>query len=224
MKIGITGIKITVGNNWSNNWKRGIVCYNCNKKGHFKRDCRVEGKNVYFVNCMQTSKARLLSQEIIINGKKQKAVFDTGASISVIRETMAEKLKLRILDTNPSRLKYGNGSTETVNQVEIGNVKFGSKNYEQQFVISKNIKMDILLGLDFFHKFRVNISFKEEETSIFHIDTFEKLPTKFKLESDITIPARTAKWINMITEEKYNGDVVIMPTNIRKYGVQAEPA
>jgi len=205
-------------------------CYNCGINGHTKNNCRKNPSRFIPINCAalsQTKERKYLKINVKIAGLTTEAILDTGALTSLINLKMAKRLRLPLHQGPPEYLKFGNATLECIETFVEEPVEFNEKIKKHKIFVSKDIFVDLLLGIDFFEDFEVTISAKAKETTINLVKPEEikkKQHTHFRLENDTILPARSTKWINLVTSEPTNGDEVLITNECTKYGLHSPPA
>ena len=124
-----------------------------------------EGKTVSVVDVEAISpEQRHLRGTILINGKKVKVIFDTGASSSVLRRSVAEKLGFRI--DAPGVEARGPAHGIGPRAVEVWTAPFDSIDIGGEKIEHSRLQVadldvlgaDMLLGVDFFLSHRIYVS------------------------------------------------------------------
>lgn len=82
----------------SNKKKQGIICYKCNKSGHFAKECKDKAENK--ANMVNLCNTKIDECVIKFNDKDYIALFDTGSSHSFIGIKLARMTKQKIRHTN----------------------------------------------------------------------------------------------------------------------------
>ena len=135
-----------------------------------------------------------------IQKKKCKALIDTGASRSCMSEKNYHELQLPPL----SELFAVKVTSATGTPIEVlGVVKcpviLGNEQYTHTFMVCRNIRRSMILGIDFLRKYRIGTNWTEEGQfqintpsmeTIEAIKVYHKGPT-VKITKKMKIPART---------------------------------
>ena len=144
---------------------------------------------------------------INVNGENIEALIDTGAGKSCIRE--AEYIKWKLPKVPETCLVVASTSTGTSINV-VGwtrcKIKLGTKQYWHTFIICKNIRRKMILGLDFLRKYKIGTTWNDggrfqvctpNQVNIEAIRICKRRPI-LRSMSKTTIPPRT---IGMILAE-----------------------
>lgn len=115
------------------------------------------------------SEQRHLKGDITINGHKVEAIFDTGASASVLKRSVAEKIGFRVDAPEVRAQGAGRGigpkASETWNApfdlIDIGGEKISHTRLQVADIDLPN--GDMLLGIDFFLSHRVYVSKRQHK-------------------------------------------------------------
>lgn len=137
----------------SHQGKPPVRCFNCNKLGHLKRDCRSapvsRSDRVNFNNpgfAKRPPGGRSLYAKCTIDGKRCMCLIDTGSQSNLIPARLAEGCKL---SPTSKELTAANGTTILVKGEVTLSVKFsGQCRRAASFVVCEQI-IEPMLGLDF---------------------------------------------------------------------------
>ena len=146
--------------------KRPIKCFKCGEMGHYKSECRVKDMSSircfkcqklghYSNHCKDTNinnnvelnvRSDIDERKVKIQNKIFKAVFDTGASESMICSGVLKKLKNFKLNEEKREYFLFNGkSDKTMGNVDLVFIYKG-KEYEENFnVVNDDSRINILL-------------------------------------------------------------------------------
>lgn len=108
----------------------------------------------------------LIEITVTIHGTKIEAILDCGAAITLMREEVADRLLLecRSIDTIP--LVYGDQSRGSTHQLATTAVDFEGIKNVLDIYIAPNLPCTLLLGLNFFRTFKLNLDFKKDSVDI----------------------------------------------------------
>jgi hypothetical protein len=87
-------------------------------------------------------------------------LYDTGADVCCIDEQafkrVPEHLAPKLLNTKPGQFRAANGGMLTTNGKYLLTIQIGSRRLTHHFVLVKNLGVDMILGIDFIHRFHLN--------------------------------------------------------------------
>lgn len=112
--------------------------------------------------------AHYLAQVVLNNGETAELLVDTGATLTVIKTSLAEKYALDLLDAEPVTMKTANGAIEG-SKVTIENLSMSGlslDNVELGIVPLPGFKYDGLLGMNVLGRFKFYI---DQEQSVLHL-------------------------------------------------------
>ncbi len=102
-----------------------------------------------------------------IKGTKVKVLIDSGAEITVINESLANKLRLKICkQTSDLKLIGANNSPLHISGFTLVEVELGQMKVIQKAIVVKNLSTDFLLGTDCLRQHGVIINFERNTLSI----------------------------------------------------------
>lgn len=150
------------------NFKK-VKCFKCGKMGHFAKNCRTKKKPKH----MKKSVSKINKQndhvptyvndfiiEIVIGGFSTKALVDTGANISLIKESLVHKIEFIDFKKGETHGESANGSAINISGSSVIEVSINGRKLTGFFYISNNITYDVILGLDFLEKNNIEIKYK----------------------------------------------------------------
>ena len=87
-------------------------------------------------------------------------LYDTGADICCIEQQAFDKipahLKPKLLNTKPGIFKAANGGLLQTNGRYLMTIQVGNRTLTHHFVLIKDLGVDMILGIDFIHRFHLN--------------------------------------------------------------------
>lgn len=156
----------------------------------------------------------VLKCDVHIGGKEVHGLLDTGASLSLMRKDLAEKLKLKTVKGNEIRVKIGDNTYYSVSNTTTCNVTFDNITKEHTFYIYDNLPHPVILGITFICQYYLTI--KATPTQI-HVTAeheefmfLEELKKEEKVTNyeEVSIRAHSARFIRA-TVEREAGHVLI---------------
>ena len=98
-----------------------------------------------------------------IKHKKCKAIIDTGASRSCISEKNYPEMQLAPLtEVFEIKVTSANGSPIAVLGIAKCPVTLGNEQYTHIFMVCKNIRRPMILGIDFLRKYRIGTNWMDK--------------------------------------------------------------
>jgi predicted aspartyl protease len=114
----------------------------------------------------------MIIQDIEIIGdkgrSKAKTLLDSGASDSVIRKDVAEKITTFIKLPKPLKFVLGDGKS-TMKSEYFSGISFILKGYTfpaQRVLIVDKLEEDLILGVDVFQRWKLKLDFEKEDVII----------------------------------------------------------
>ena len=89
---------------------------------------------------------------VTINGKKMTAIIDTGAEVSLLSASLAQKMEIKTSATK-QKLKAANDSKIKVLSSCLTSVHLGGFKIAQKLLVVENGKFEVLLGANFLRNF-----------------------------------------------------------------------
>ncbi|CAF1116622.1 unnamed protein product [Brachionus calyciflorus] len=127
--------------------KNSLFCKNCHKSGHESENVikmikidldKFKQRNILNINDLEKTN-ELLKHYVYINDNKIEAVFDTGATISLISFDVANRLNLKI---NPSKQRINTADDSSITEDSEENFDAYMYNIEDDFVIDDVVDLD----------------------------------------------------------------------------------
>lgn len=93
-----------------------------------------------------------------INGQPVKAFVDSGAQITLMSVSVAERCGImRLVDKRFSQTLVGVGTCQAIGRIHHADITIGKSTYSSSFTVVQDQNMEFLLGLDMLRKHRVRI-------------------------------------------------------------------
>ena len=137
-----------------------------------------------------------------VKNKKYKALIDTGASRSCMSDRSFRELQLDSMDELSSiRVTSATGAPIEVMGITKCPITLGSEQYSHNFMICKNIRRPMILGIDFLRKYRIGTNWTKEgqfqiqtpsmeiveAIEVYHTGPTVKIAKKMKIPSRILV-------------------------------------
>lgn len=151
-----------------------------------------KNENNITINTCYVTNIQKLSLEGIIESKNVKLVFDTGAPITVVRQS--------IINTDnilPTRqiLHTANGSPLTTLGEILLKINIGNHTFIQKCIVVDYLCTPVLLGLDFITQYKVIINFDNKTLSM----KDKKIRLTYKFDTNIQMYSKTG-YINKVNK------------------------
>jgi predicted aspartyl protease len=164
---GYQNQKFRSGNNQgtSNNGPRAKVnthipqnmehCAKCYSTEHTEMGCL---KFPVRFNMIAVDNKELVFRTMKINGHSIRAMIDTGATVSLIKRGLAERIA-KIKKISAMKVEYGNGNVTQMNQACDLTVEMGEKEAKVWALVSNETPFDMVLGLDALYRLDAQLKF-----------------------------------------------------------------
>lgn len=104
----------------------------------------------------------MLYVDMEVNNVPIKAFVDSGAQMTIISKTCAERCGLlRLLDKRYVGIARGVGQSEIVGRIHVAHIKIGGKFYMCSFTVLDQPNMEFIFGLDMLRKHQCSIDLKD---------------------------------------------------------------
>ncbi|RWS20338.1 hypothetical protein B4U80_12100, partial [Leptotrombidium deliense] len=155
----------------------------------------------------------------LINNKLVNCVVDTGSAISIIHPNVVTSINATINNSAGPIVKFANSETTELNQHIDVNVVFRESSVNIPMFVSDTLPFEALLGIDWCIDSNVVITCDSEKCEVeptaneIHCNSIQTTPQSldFATASKITLPARCAQWINLETNSKVTGSLLLQP-------------
>ncbi len=136
-----------------------VVCFKCNKKGHFARSCTERGLRV-----REECETIRFFGEGQVNGKSVKRIqLDSGASRTIVNRNL---IAGEDIGEESIRVTFGNGTAGEYPLATV-KVKFDGEEYTVKAAVVENLAEEVLLGRDVpLHRHIVKRLPKEEQVEL----------------------------------------------------------
>ena len=147
------------GNNWKTEERKKVECFQCGRKGHIKRDCRVKLEEANFVR--DQDNLPKWTRPVKINGSPVLGLIDTGYTISVVHPRCVKPK-----DYLSWKIPYCTASSRKVHfPAAKVTLTIEGKSYDIAVGFSEHLTVDMSMGRDVPHfKKYLREALKEEES------------------------------------------------------------
>ncbi|KAG0420327.1 hypothetical protein EQH57_0196 [Dictyocoela roeselum] len=153
-----------------------IRCFKCNELGHYSNKCTKKGDMANNVEPHKSFGRNLDTEDVIIDGKTFNAIFDTGASESVITSKILTQITNKKIINKNEEFTLINGTKVNVTRAVILELKYRERCFEETFNIIENDNMsEILICNSLVKKLRDSSNIPVECC----IDTNDNLPVSW---------------------------------------------
>lgn len=155
-----------------------------------------------------------------INNRKEDGLIDTGASVSLIKESKLAKLGVTIDNSIKLQLVYGDGKRVPCKGIVHLKVAFENRIEDCCFhVVNEDFPRDIVLGKDWCQRMRLTMDF---DNSVIKIGTKDNA---YRLKQAAVIPAKHLMAVKVTNKKNKNDLMLIKPhrSNAERFRFFAYP-
>ncbi|RWS20382.1 hypothetical protein B4U80_12093, partial [Leptotrombidium deliense] len=168
---------------------------------------------------------RLLKVPANVQGKEVEAILDTGSKRNIISEKFAKQCGAPFESCSVYLRGVNNSIVQPCGEMNLM-LRLGKKHFNERFVIVREFPYEMLLGLDFFTKYKVDIQFSKKVISIdneqFRIDHeyYEQDHYKLQVKKRVRVPMNCEMNIEVFSKD-CNATLLVEATEkaLRKFGV-----
>ena len=159
--------------------RKEIQCYSCKQMGHYKSECRSVNsiepvkkeenntalKRYSDINVLNVISAEKCSDKVLsikgdVNGKKIRALLDTGAVVSTISLKLVKKLDLKVVPTEIKIKTAENNISKALGVVNKVTITIEKHACDMNELIVIDNDHDLILGINWFEATSASLIFK----------------------------------------------------------------
>ena len=130
---------------------------------------------------------KLITIPIKINNHNYEAIIDSGSTKSFVSRRVAKELNVFTNTTNKVKINLLDKTFFNVNQSSLLIVECNNKIVQHNFYVYETLKHDVLIGLDFMRKTKLNIEF-EAINPLYPYESEKIIIYELKLTQKLIIP------------------------------------
>ncbi|GJT28843.1 putative reverse transcriptase domain-containing protein [Tanacetum coccineum] len=140
--------------------KKDVTCFNCNEKGHLKRDCPTLKKNgqggnnrgaVYKLGAVDAQQdPKVVTGTFLLNNRYATALFDSGADKSFVSTNFSTLIDIKPVELDTSyEVELADGKVVSTNNVLIGcTLNLLNHSFPIDLMVIELGSFDIIIGMD----------------------------------------------------------------------------
>ncbi|GKE40547.1 putative reverse transcriptase domain-containing protein [Tanacetum coccineum] len=175
MKCGKLGHK--TASCWSLD-KKDVTCFNCNEKGHRKRDCPKLKKNgqggnnrgaVYKLGAVDAQQdPKVVTGTFLLNNRYATALFDSGANKSFVSTKFSTLIDIKPVELGTSyEVKLADEKVVSTNNVLMGcTLNLLNRSFPIDLMVIELGSFDIIIGMDWLSRYDAAILCGEKKVRI----------------------------------------------------------
>ncbi|GKA27442.1 putative reverse transcriptase domain-containing protein [Tanacetum coccineum] len=164
--------------------KKDVTCFNCNEKGHLKRDCPTLKKNgqggnnrgaVYKLGAVDAQQdPKVVTGTFLLNNRYATALFDSGADKSFVSTNFSTLIDIKPVELDTSyEVELADGKVVSTNNVLIGcTLNLLNHSFPIDLMVIELGSFDIIIGMDWLSRYDAAILCGEKKVRI----PLEELP------------------------------------------------
>ncbi|GJX17022.1 putative reverse transcriptase domain-containing protein [Tanacetum coccineum] len=158
--------------------KKDVTCFNCNEKGHLKRDCPTLKKNgqcgnnrgvVYKFRAVDTQQdSKFVIGTFLLNNRYATALFDSGADKSFVSTNFSTLIDIKPVELDTSyEVELADGKVVSTNNVLIGcTLNLLNHSFPIDLMVIELGSFDIIIGMDWLSRYDAAILCGEKKVRI----------------------------------------------------------
>nr|GEU93926.1 hypothetical protein [Tanacetum cinerariifolium] len=149
--------------------RKDVTCFNCNEKGHLKRDCPKLKKNgqcgnnrgaVYKLGAMDAQQdLKVVTSTFLLNNRYATALFDSGADKSFVSTKFSTLIDIEPVELDTFYVvELANGKVVSTNNVLIGcTLNLLNHSFPIDLMVIELGSFDIIIGMDWLSQYDATI-------------------------------------------------------------------
>ncbi|GJR41675.1 putative reverse transcriptase domain-containing protein [Tanacetum coccineum] len=158
--------------------KKDVTCFNCNEKGHLKRDCPTLKKNgqggnnrgaVYKLGAVDAQQdPKVVTGTFLLNNRYATALFDSGADKSFVSTNFSTLIDIKPVELDTSyEVELADGKVVSTNNVLIGcTLNLLNHSFPIDLMVIELGSFDIIIGMDWLSRYDAAILCGEKKVRI----------------------------------------------------------
>ncbi|GKA50631.1 putative reverse transcriptase domain-containing protein, partial [Tanacetum coccineum] len=158
--------------------KKDVTCFNCNEKGHLKRDCPTLKKNgqggnnrgaVYKLGAVDAQQdPKVVTGTFLLNNRYATALFDSGADKSFVSTNFSTLIDIEPVELDTSyEVELADGKVVSTNNVLIGcTLNLLNHSFPIDLMVIELGSFDIIIGMDWLSRYDAAILCGEKKVRI----------------------------------------------------------
>ncbi|GJT59882.1 putative reverse transcriptase domain-containing protein [Tanacetum coccineum] len=158
--------------------KREVTCFNCNKKGHLKKDCPTlrrngqDGNNrgaAYKLGAVDAQQdPKVVTGTFLLNNRYANALFDSGADKSFVSTNFSTLIDIKPVELDTSyEVELADGKVVSTNNVLIGcTLNLLNHSFPIDLMVIELGSFDIIIGMDWLSRYDAAILCGEKKVRI----------------------------------------------------------
>ncbi|GJR67995.1 putative reverse transcriptase domain-containing protein [Tanacetum coccineum] len=158
--------------------RKDVTCFNCNEKGHRKRDCPKLKKNgqggnnrgaVYKLGAVDAQQdPKVVTGTFLLNNRYATALFDSGADKSFVSTNFSTLIDIEPVELDTSyEVELADGKVVSTNNVLIGcTLNLLNRSFPIDLMVIELGSFDIIIGMDWLSRYDAAILCGEKKVRI----------------------------------------------------------
>ncbi|GJX87672.1 putative reverse transcriptase domain-containing protein [Tanacetum coccineum] len=158
--------------------RKDVICFNCNEKGHRKRDCPKLKKNgqggnnrgaAYKLGAVDAQQdPKVVTGTFLLNNRYATALFDSGADKSFVSTNFSTLIDIEPVELDTCyEVKLADGKVVSTNNVLIGcTLNLLNRSFPIDLMVIELGSFDIIIGMDWLSRYDAAILCGEKKVRI----------------------------------------------------------